>query len=127
MKYLDCIELLKLALELLHKEQRAQIPVSKLQEVTTLVTACQRRTTQGEVKTVLSDVVGGVTMIQANTAIQFLPVAMRDALVDGISRALTSVADAAWDYYSENECPEGADELLRTVVEYHLLKGDGCG
>lgn len=66
-------------------------------------------------------------MIQANTAIQYLPAAMKDALVDGISRALTSVADAAWNYYSENECPTGVDHLLRTVVEYHLLKGDVYG
>lgn len=124
MKYLDCIELLSLALEQLHKEQRVQIPVTKLSEVMTLVAACQRRTTLGEVKTILSDVVGGITMIQANTAIQYLPVNMKDALVDGITRALVATADAAWNYYSENECPEGVDPLLRTVVEYHLLKGD---
>lgn len=123
MKYLDCIELLNLALQQLRKGQRDQVPLSKLPEVLTLVTQSYRRTDNDEVKTFLTDVINGLNIAQQNTAVKFLPVSMKETLVEGIERALASICDLAWDYYTEHDVPEDHPNLLRTIVEYHYFKG----
>lgn len=125
MKYLDCIELLELALKLLHKGQRDQVPMSKLQDLQTLVTRTMSRLKDETPKARLTDVVAGIMAAQTNTAVANLPAAMRDTLVAGIDEALSLICDLAWDYYTDNDVPEDEDSvpLLRTVVQYHYERG----
>ena len=123
MKYLDCIELLNLALQQLRKGQRDQVPLTKLQEVLILVTQSYRRTDNTEAQTALGDVINGLNVAQQNTAVKFLPITMKEVLVQGIDKALIIFCDLAWDYYMDHDVPEDQFELLRLIVEYHYLKG----
>lgn len=123
LKYLDCIELLRLALQTLRKGQRDQVPMSRMPEVSMLVTQSLNRTDDGTVKTYLLDVVNGINVAQQNTAIQFLPASMKEVLVQGIENVLVTLCDNAYTYYEEHDVPLEHKELLRTVVEYHLFKG----
>lgn len=123
LKYLDCIELLRLALQTLRKGQRDQVPMSRMPEVSMLVTQSLNRTDDGTAKTYLLDVVNGINVAQQNTAIQFLPASMKEVLVQGIENALVTLCDSAYAYYEEHDVPLEHKELLRTVVEYHLFKG----
>lgn len=123
MKYLDCIELLSLALKTLRKGQRDQVPMSKMLEVSTLVTQSLNRVDDANAQTMLIDVLNGVNVAQQNAAIKFLPATMKEVLVEGLEGALTRIADVAWDYYSEHDVPENQHNVLRTLVEYHLFKG----
>lgn len=97
--------------------------MSRMQEVSTLVTQSLNRTDSDTAKTYLLDVLNGIGVARQNAAIHYLPATMKDLLVDGIDNALTCVADAAWDYYSENDVPLEHRDILTTIVEYHLFKG----
>ena len=88
-----------------------------------LVTQSLNRVDDDTAKTYLMDVLNGVVVAQQNAAVQYLPASMKDVLVEGIDKALAVIADLAWDHYLMNDVPEGNDEVLRTVVEYHLFKG----
>lgn len=123
MKYLDCIELLSLALAQLKKGQRDQVPLSKLREVQTLVTRTIQRLEEPEPKTWLMDVINALSVAMQNTAVQYLPNTMKETLVEGITNCLAEVCDLAWDYYTTHDVPENQDTLLRTIVEYHYCKG----
>lgn len=124
MKYLGCIELLSLALQLLRPEQRDQVPVSKLKELAMLVNQAIRRNDDDNLRVQLYDVANAIDLASQNTAIQFLPASMKGAFIDGLEECLKTVCSLAWDYYSERDVPEDQDRLLRTIVEYHYLQGD---
>lgn len=127
MKYLGCIELLNLALQLLKSGQRDQVPLSKLVEVQTLVMRCSKRATDLPLATArCNDVLMGISVAQANQAVMYLPQSMRDVLVQGIQACLSDVCAAAWEYYSQNDVPISDETmpLLRTVVAYHFAKGE---
>lgn len=124
MKYLDCIELLNLAYQLLRPEQRDQVPVSKLMELEMLVNQAYRRTDSQEVRTMLSDISAAVGLARQNAAIQYLPANMKEAFVAGIQKCMSTVCELAWAYYMEHDVPEDQEALLRIVVEYHFLQGD---
>jgi len=124
MKYLDCIELLNLALQTLKSGQRDQVPLTKLSEVQTLVLRCKVRA-EGVpmVQPICDDLLLAVNIAQQNKAVRYLSHDMRDSLVKGLHKCLGYVCEAAWEYYSDHDVPL-ADEtfpLLRTVVEYHFL------
>lgn len=125
MKYLDCIELLSLALQLLKSGQRDQVPLSKLTEVQVLVMRCSKRAEDLPLVTArCNDILMGIGVAQSNQAVKYLPQAMRDTLVQGLKACMYGVCDAAWDYYSTRDVPisEETIPLLRLVVAYHLDK-----
>ena len=125
MKYLDCIELLKLALQLLKSGQRDQVPLSKLPEVQTLVMRCLKRSENlPMVQAKCTDLRMGISVAQANQSVVYLPQSMRDVLVQGIQSCLSDICDAAWAYYSvrDVEVTDQTMPLLRTVVYYHFNK-----
>lgn len=125
MKYLDCIELLKLALQLLKSGQRDQVPLSKLPEVQTLVMRCLKRSENlPMVQAKCNDLLMGISVAQANQSVVYLPQSMRDVLVQGIQSCLSDICDAAWAYYSvrDVEVTDQTIPLLRTVVYYHFNK-----
>lgn len=88
-----------------------------------LVSQCINRVDDDTSKTFLVDVLSGCAVAQQNSAVQYLSASMKDVLVEGIDKALATIADLAWDYYLEHDVPEGHDSVLRTIVEYHLFKG----
>lgn len=124
MKYLDCIELLSLALSQLRQGQRDQVPVSKLTELTLLVNQAYRRTDSQQLRTMLSDINNAISLAQQNAAIQYLPAAMKEAFVQGLQKCMAHVCTQAWDYYTDHDVPEDQDALLRIIVEHHYLQGD---
>lgn len=74
----------------------------------------------------LEDTVSAIYMVQANTALQYIPNNMKEAIIGGLDDALGAICNEAWDYYSQNDVPEVTSEtepLLRTIVEYHYEKG----
>ncbi len=123
LKFLDCIELLRLALSLLRRGQRDQVPMTRMQEVVTLVTQSLSKTENDTAKTYLLDVLNGISVAQQNASIRYLPASMKNILVEGLDNALSVIADDAWNYYSENDVPMEHKDILRTIVEYHLFKG----
>lgn len=127
MKYLDCIELLNLALQILKSGQRSQVPLAKLTEVQTLVTRCSKKVRELPLVTArCEDILIGIGVAQANQAIQYLPQSMRDVLIQGIQSCLSAICDVAWDYYSTCDVPisEETIPLLRTLVANHFEKGE---
>lgn len=125
MKYLDCIELLNLALQLLKSGRRDQVPLTKLSEVQTLVMRCMKRSEDLPiVQARCNDLLMGISVAQGNQAVLYLPQSMRDVLVQGIQNCLSDICDAAWDYYSTRDVPmsDQTMPLLRIVVSYHFNK-----
>lgn len=125
MKYLDCIELLNLALQLLKNGQRDQIPLSKLTEVQILVTRCAKRAPDLPFVTAkCSDLLMGISVARTNQAVRYLPQQMRDILTQGIQACMAEICDAAWEYYSTREVPISDETipLLRVLVSYHFNK-----
>lgn len=122
MKYLDCIELLELALQLLKNGRRDQVPVSKLTEVQTLIVGCRKRAVENPMlEARCDDILLGISAVQGGSSITYLPQSMRDVLLQGIQECLASVCSDAWDYYSVHDVPisNQTTPLLRTVVAYH--------
>lgn len=126
MKYLDCVELLQLALQILKNGQQGQVPVSRLDEVLVLLKRCSDKlldlpTAQAK----CFDLLAGISVVQANKSVLYLPQAMRGTLLQGISSVLTEVCEAAWCHYSVHDAPvnDQTIPLLRTIVEYHFSNG----
>lgn len=128
MKYLGCIELLNLALQLLKSGQRDQVPLSKLTEVQTLVMRCVKRSEDLPFVTArCNDILMGISVAQANQAVKHLPQSMRDVLVQGIQACLSDICEVVWEYYSTHDViiSDETIPLLRTVVSNHFNKGEG--
>ena len=127
MKYLDCIELLRLALQVLKEGKRDQVPISKVAEVQTLVLRCMDRCRDLPlISTRCEDVLLAANLAQSNKSLMCLTNTMRDALVRGVRACLSGICEASWDYYMENDVmvTNETEPLLRTIVVYHYL-GEG--
>ena len=126
MKYLECIELLNNALQLLRDGQREQVPVARLPEVQTLVTRVMLRLTDLPLAMVrCNDVIGAMDIAQRRKDMLNLTQRMRDIIVNGLHDCLDTVCDAGWDYYTEHDVPisEDTKPLLTTLVANHFNRG----
>lgn len=126
MKYLECIELLNHALQLLRDGQREQVPVVRLSEVQTLVTRVMLRMTEQQLVIVrCNDVVGAIDIAQRRKDMLNLTQRMRDIIVSGLHDCLDTVCDVAWDYYTEHDVPISDDTipLLTSLVTNHFNRG----
>ena len=126
MRYLECIELLNLALQLLRDGQREQVPLSRLAEVQILVMRLRTRLTDIPIAASLcDDITGAITIAQSNKSVMNLSQRMRDILVTGLHDCLSAVCEAGWEYYSNHDVPisETTIPLLTILVSNHFNRG----
>ena len=123
MKYLDCIELLNLALKLLKSGERVQVPVSKLTEIQLIVVRVNSRLetypNMEIARSMMHDLMLSIGVAQENKAVKFLNDQMKQALVEGIRATKKHIASEAYQYYSNTDfepTPQNIP-LMREVVQ----------
>lgn len=128
MTYLNSIELLNLALELLKSERRDQVLVGKIADIKALMVKAKKYLNKDSdqpnaiFEAKCADVLQACFLVEKSVKEGAIPMAMRDALVKGVEEALKAVCDEAWDYYSVHDVNDTNPvyrTLYRTIVEYH--------
>lgn len=128
MKYLDCIEILNYALDILKSGQRNQIAVSKLSElVMVLVSANRKMEQESEIlfKSTFNDLIQAIAVVQDMRDVKFLNDNMKQTLVDGVLTLKGVVAQKAYEYYSVHDF-EPTEEIIprmRDVVTTYIEGG----
>lgn len=126
MNYLNCIELLNLALQQLKSGQRAQVPVSKLPAIQKLMAVCKDAAADDPfVVRKCEDVIVACSICLEDKTVAHLTQVVRDSLINGIQECVASIAKEAWNYYSIVDVPLSDKNipLLRIICEYHYLGG----
>ena len=128
MKYLDCIEMLNYALNVLKVDSRVQVPVSKMQEVLMILTRLSKRMENDasmQFATLLNDSINAIGVVQSMSSIKYLSDTMKQTLAEGLYSIKFEVATVAFNYYSTNdfEPTDTVIPLMRDVVKTVSLGG----
>lgn len=131
MRYLRCMVMLNYALDVLKKDSRAAVPVSKMDELLSTLKSLRAlmvedQMTDSIVMAKMNDITSAVITVKQNSVgMQNLTDVMKQELIGGVDGIKSSLSSLIVRYYRENEFEATAEviPIMRDVVDCYLASG----